>query len=349
MAQPGVTREPSMEEILASIRRIIESNEPDAGRPAGAGFAQKTFESDPADVDPMTDDDDPIRLTVDMDLPNFAAERPVSSPRIDVSQSRIDVASVQTVAPVREPVRYSAPQMQPAFASQEAMAALAAASVQDAASTQEPEQRSLSPAVDDRQAPAAYEAARRDEEPRSISLADVAARVRAASERIVSDPTRQPVREAQPSPSARPVELRAAPTERVAEPIVRVATSVQPPRAPEPLPVDEDVRAALDVRLDQIDDDMLPVSNFVNEAEDDLLGEAEASKALVSATTGDQVARSFHELAEMVNSSAKRSIDEVAEDLLRPMLQEWLDDNLPTLVERLVREEIERVARGPRR
>ena len=31
------------------------------------------------------------------------------------------------------------------------------------------------------------------------------------------------------------------------------------------------------------------------------------------------------------------------------LLQEWLDDNLPTLVERLVREEIERVARGPRR
>ena len=34
---------------------------------------------------------------------------------------------------------------------------------------------------------------------------------------------------------------------------------------------------------------------------------------------------------------------------LRPMLQEWLDDNLPRLVERLVREEIERVARGGRR
>jgi cell pole-organizing protein PopZ len=28
------------------------------------------------------------------------------------------------------------------------------------------------------------------------------------------------------------------------------------------------------------------------------------------------------------------------------MLQDWLDNNLPLLVERLVREEIERVARG---
>jgi len=31
------------------------------------------------------------------------------------------------------------------------------------------------------------------------------------------------------------------------------------------------------------------------------------------------------------------------------MLTQWLDDNLPTLVERLVREEIERVSRGNRR
>jgi cell pole-organizing protein PopZ len=32
------------------------------------------------------------------------------------------------------------------------------------------------------------------------------------------------------------------------------------------------------------------------------------------------------------------------------MLKQWLDENLPSLVERLVREEIERVARrGPQR
>ncbi len=32
--------------------------------------------------------------------------------------------------------------------------------------------------------------------------------------------------------------------------------------------------------------------------------------------------------------------------MLRPMLKSWLDDNLPGLVERLVRAEIERVSRG---
>jgi cell pole-organizing protein PopZ len=34
--------------------------------------------------------------------------------------------------------------------------------------------------------------------------------------------------------------------------------------------------------------------------------------------------------------------------MMRPMLKTWLDDNLPALVERLVRTEIERVARGGR-
>jgi hypothetical protein len=32
-------------------------------------------------------------------------------------------------------------------------------------------------------------------------------------------------------------------------------------------------------------------------------------------------------------------------EMLRPMLKAWLDDNLPSLVERLVRAEIERVTR----
>jgi hypothetical protein len=71
--------------------------------------------------------------------------------------------------------------------------------------------------------------------------------------------------------------------------------------------------------------------------------------SLLSSSAGEQVARSFQDLALAIDKAERRSLDEIAEDMLRPMLQEWLDDNLPTLVERLVREEIERVARGPRR
>jgi cell pole-organizing protein PopZ len=68
--------------------------------------------------------------------------------------------------------------------------------------------------------------------------------------------------------------------------------------------------------------------------------------AIVSEQTGRQVAAAFGELSEAFANRSKKTFDEMAEEMLRPMLQDWLDNNLPTLVERLVREEIERVARG---
>ena len=67
---------------------------------------------------------------------------------------------------------------------------------------------------------------------------------------------------------------------------------------------------------------------------------------IVSEATGRQVAAAFGELSDAFAANRRKSFDEMAEEMLRPMLQDWLDDNLPTLVERLVREEIERVARG---
>jgi len=71
-----------------------------------------------------------------------------------------------------------------------------------------------------------------------------------------------------------------------------------------------------------------------------------ARPALVSEHTSRQVAAAFEELSEAFASRSRKTFDEMAEEMLRPMLQDWLDNNLPTLVERLVREEIERVARG---
>lgn len=70
---------------------------------------------------------------------------------------------------------------------------------------------------------------------------------------------------------------------------------------------------------------------------------------LMSVEAGEKVAHSFAQLDAAIAAGSQRSFDEIAEELLRPMLQTWLDDNLPTLVERLVREEIERVSRGTRR
>ncbi len=41
-----------------------------------------------------------------------------------------------------------------------------------------------------------------------------------------------------------------------------------------------------------------------------------------------------------------RTLEDLVKEMLRPMLKAWLDDNLPGLVERIVRAEIERVSRG---
>ncbi len=75
----------------------------------------------------------------------------------------------------------------------------------------------------------------------------------------------------------------------------------------------------------------------------------DGASALLSAQAGEQVAAAFDDLARAIRGGPMQSMDTMAREMLRPMLQEWLDDNLPRLVERMVREEIERIARGPRR
>ncbi len=74
----------------------------------------------------------------------------------------------------------------------------------------------------------------------------------------------------------------------------------------------------------------------------------EASQPLLSPQADVAVAGAFNRLAVSMLSRSARTIDELVEDLLRPLLRSWLDNNLPPLVERLVREEIERVSRGRR-
>ena len=71
-------------------------------------------------------------------------------------------------------------------------------------------------------------------------------------------------------------------------------------------------------------------------------------RALMSPRADADVAASFEDLAKAMMGGNARKLDDVVEDLLRPMLKNWLEGNLPQMVERLVREEIERVSRGPR-
>jgi cell pole-organizing protein PopZ len=67
---------------------------------------------------------------------------------------------------------------------------------------------------------------------------------------------------------------------------------------------------------------------------------------LMSATTTAAVDSAFNTLAQTVLVQNGRTLEDLVREMLRPMLKSWLDDNLPGLVERLVRAEIERVSRG---
>ncbi len=76
---------------------------------------------------------------------------------------------------------------------------------------------------------------------------------------------------------------------------------------------------------------------------------AEQSVALISEETALAASAAFAELtaiSKLPMGTSNRTLEDLTKDLLRPLLKSWLDQNLPPLVQRLIREEIERVARN---
>ena len=69
---------------------------------------------------------------------------------------------------------------------------------------------------------------------------------------------------------------------------------------------------------------------------------------LMSPTSTAAVSAAFNSLASTVLSESSRTLEDIVKEMMRPMLKAWLDENLPGLVERMVRAEIERVSRGGR-
>lgn len=290
MAQPNVMREPSMEEILASIRRIIENNDPAENLDLNDFSGSRQQEQEP------------IELTIDEDIAVTAA----------------------SAAPL------SAPRSAPLSGQSESPVANRTAEPQASASA------------------------------RPMSLADVAARVKAASERRSPAPpandsdrfhdvSSQPARAVEPQ--AEPVQAFEARDQGTHDAATAEPQLVQPVEEKEFAMDDEDrhephFSAEADEMADAPSVDSDPAEPFAAEIGNRVAAAMPAQ--LLSPSVQEKVSRSFDELAEALGGS-KRTLDEIAEEMLRPMLQDWLDDNLPTLVERLVREEIERVARGPRR
>jgi hypothetical protein len=69
-------------------------------------------------------------------------------------------------------------------------------------------------------------------------------------------------------------------------------------------------------------------------------------RGLISNSTMAAVDSAFNSLANTVLGNNARTLEDLVKEMLRPMLKSWLDDNLPSVVDRIVRAEIERVSRG---
>ena len=74
--------------------------------------------------------------------------------------------------------------------------------------------------------------------------------------------------------------------------------------------------------------------------------QAPPPQPMLSRSTVNAVESAFNTLANTVLSHNARTLEDLVKEMLRPMLKTWLDDNLPGLVERIVKAEIERVSRG---
>jgi len=291
-----------MEEILASIRRIIESNDPGSDA-AGLNDASSAYDEDELESFDEPAAFAPDAVANDVGLPRqreFQSE-PVAAPAAaERSLSLADVAARVRAASARH----------------QDMATSRSSGGSDAPSSPAPD---IAPAV----AETAMQASFKEPSAPVIPLQLPELRPSFADTPIAHPAAPAAVEPARNVDEPAPKSLHAVPT-----PDVDASEAVRPEPAETPrYPV------AVEMKLDTA-----PAGTSVA-----------TMAGLLSEAAGAQVAKSFGDLADVFDGLERRSVEDMAQEMLRPMLQEWLDDNLPTLVERLVREEIERVARGPRR
>jgi uncharacterized protein len=170
---------------------------------------------------------------------------------------------------------------------------------------------------------------------------------------------------ARPDPVPPPPVASVTPLPPVAEPVAQQA-QFEPPALEleeEPLPDELPASDVLELTESMAAPEPPPTGGFQTiDGESDLVFEdrpiepepapAIASRAepvedpLISANTTAAVDSAFNTLAHTVLVQNARTLEDLVREMLRPLLKTWLDDNLPRLVERLVRAEIERVSRG---
>jgi cell pole-organizing protein PopZ len=73
---------------------------------------------------------------------------------------------------------------------------------------------------------------------------------------------------------------------------------------------------------------------------------SDMAEELLEPATNAAVHGTFAKLSAMTAVPSGVTVDSIMREMLRPMLKEWLDENLPSVVERMVEKEIARISRG---
>ncbi len=101
-------------------------------------------------------------------------------------------------------------------------------------------------------------------------------------------------------------------------------------------------------------DDILELTSVdENTISSENIGDVVSDEALVDHTTAKGLRQSLSTLAALSEPSAppqivrsgETSLESLVTEMLRPMMKEWLDQNLPTLVESMVEREIKRITK----
>jgi uncharacterized protein len=160
---------------------------------------------------------------------------------------------------------------------------------------------------------------------------------------------RMPEPEPDPEPSMPEVHAEELPMPAAPEPepeedqasdILDLTESMAAP-APPPAPLFRKIEGFSDVGFDETEQQPKPAPRA-----DASSLRSGSDNGLLSSATSAAVDSAFNSLAQTVLVQNARTLEDLVREMLRPMLKSWLDDNLPGMVERLVRAEIERVARG---
>ncbi len=158
--------------------------------------------------------------------------------------------------------------------------------------------------------------------------------------------------EADAAPAEPPAVAEAAPEPA---PHVEPVADAAPESAPEPAPVEpEHIAAAAPVVAapQPIEEEALELTEKVETHGDlDVFASEPAPAPKVESLVSDHIASAaasaFGALSAAVTMpKGERTLEDVVRELLRPLLQQWLDAHLPGIVQQTVEAEVDRIARG---